>query len=404
MSFSPHSPITTEQRLPLPLNGTVYTTVREVATEKPLPEIGITMAGELGNAWANSRIISAVKNPIKGQQGKQLVIRHAVIPSETDQLSSNWEFSTCDMGGTRFPSVSRTFVLLASAVAHDTPAKGSAMPFVEGDLFDGKGYILVDRQVVRSGMELEPTFRVERRSYVIKSAMKSLGVDPLNGKMLTSTTTLYYATEVVTGGLTAADLFAAPTNAFWGLQTDGTQRTGQQLSCGWYAVTQETVVAGVITDGIVAVDSFETNDNYFWPPVLESFLIKEWTRRDGGVDKYPFLRFEPDGYSGPCKTLVTRTWSKDAVSIPKVAQMLPTGVRYGAPFYNLNIPECLHVEFEVECDIGNNDPVYTANAGSTETFAATNYLVWPASIIAYDEQTPFRGGYLRTRREVFKPA
>lgn len=528
MSYPSHSSITTEQRLPLPLNGVIYTTVRPVATEKQMPVIGETMAAELGSAWATSRIISVQKAPSKGDQGKQLVIRHAIIPSEENQLSSNWEFSTCDMGGTRFPSVVRTVVLLGSAVAHDTPAKGGAMPFVTGDLFDGKGYIFVDRQVSRSGMELEPTFRVERRSYVIKSAMKNLGVDPLNGKMLTSETTLYYATETVIPGvtqpqtilvtgtltpdatstvnrvedlngfpqfssaidggtfpatrlyhngtswilshhtetsltpyatwksdacnieecpnpadatgwtplfgigmadptgtpvftddteyssdITGADLFADPNNAFWGLQADATQRTGQQLSCGWYSVTQETVVAGVVAGSVVEVDNYTTNDRFYWPPVLETYQLLNWVRRDGGVEIYPALRFHPDGYNGPCQNTITRTWSKTPFSgsstppMEVVDILKPTRIYYACPYYTVNISECLHDAVEFQCEIGNNDPVYDQNVNSTRHFAATNPddgNTWPATLVAYDDQEPFRGGYLRTRKVVDRPA
>ena len=254
MSFSPHSPITTEQRLPLPLNGTVYTTVRPVATEKPLPNIGNTMAGELGSAWADSRVIGVNKIPSKGDQGKQLSITHARIPSITAQLASNWEYSTADIAGTRYPSVSRTFVLLAEDVAHDAPAAGSAMPFVAADIFDGKGYILVDRQIVRSGMELEPTFRVERRNYVKRATLTDNGYNEALGVNLSRTTTLYYRGETVSG-VAIETLVADDKNAYWGTQVNlKISRSGEQLSDNWFAVIEQQITLKRGTNGALTDD------------------------------------------------------------------------------------------------------------------------------------------------------
>lgn len=84
--------------------------------------------------------------------------------------------------------------------------------------------------------------------------------------------------------------------------------------------------------------------------------------------------------------------------------MLPTRIYYSSPFFSLNIPECLHGAQSIVCDIGNSDPVYDQNSGSARTFAATNYTTWPANIVAYDDQEPFRGGFLRTTKTIYKPS
>lgn len=403
MSYPSHSSITTEQRLSLPLNGVIYTTVRPVSTEKPLPAIGATMDSELGPAFAASRIISVQKSPAKGEQGKQLVIRHAIIPSEADQLSSNWEFSTCDMGGTRFPSVTRTVVLLASAVAHDTPAKGSAMPHVTDDLFTSKGYILVDRQVMRSGMELEPTFRVERRNYMVKSAIKNLGVDSLNGRMLTSTTTLYYSTEIVTGATTAAELFADSANAYWGLQATGVQRSGQQLSCEWYAITEETVVSGTFAAGAVTVRSFNTVESYYWPPVLSGVGQSTWTRRDGGIQNYLYPIYSKEGYRGECKAVVTETFHVAAPTIADPDVMLPMPISIQSPNFSISIGPTLHAALgPLAVTNGNADPEFEWFI-DTFSYAATEPATWPSTITIENVQ-PFRGGYLKTSVVIDQPS
>jgi hypothetical protein len=197
-SFSPR---TVEQRLPLPLNGTIYTTTRQVAPEKETPLVGATMAAELGPAWADSLVISVQVQP----QGSQdvLVIMHARIPSEADQLASNWEQTEVPIGNFMLPGVVRTVILLASAYQDDAPVIGSAMPTITDGLFHGDGYILYDRECVRSGMQLEPVFRLDRRVFVKKSTSTANDFDEALGGNLQTIQTLYYRGETVTGFGTA---------------------------------------------------------------------------------------------------------------------------------------------------------------------------------------------------------
>lgn len=433
MSSDPYRPITTETRLSLPLNGSIYTTTRSVAAEKPTPQVGASMETELGPAFKRSLIVSA--NVVPSGNGEKQQIVHALIPAEVDQLSSNWEYSTCSIGGRQFPSVQRTVILVANAgyvpeaetmdvVAYATPAIGSAMPVEEGSIFADKGYILADRQVARSGMQLEPVFRVERRNYIVRSVRKTIGTDPLNGKPLWSETTLYHTGEVVSGtavteggdDLTIDQLFDAPTHPFWGTQANATRRTGARLSCAWFSVVTELIVAGTVTvsgdSAVVAVDTYNTDMEYYWPPVLSILNFKSWLRRDGGADRYPFYKFQPEAYSGPCQASITRTWKKTPFTDVYSERLLPKPINYSSPFYELNVPACLHAELEAECDIGTSDPVYARNIDSAETFEATQMMsngelvdqtTWPATIRAEDQQSPFRGGYLRTTVLVSKP-
>lgn len=405
------SSITTETRLSLPLNGSIFTTTRLVSTEKPTPAVSSTMEAELGPAWADSLIISV--NVVPSENKDRLQIVHARIPSEANQLASNWEYSTCSIGGRNFPSVQRTVILPAAAIAYATPATGTAMPVETNSIFAGKGYILADRQVARAGMQLEPVFRVERRNYIVRSNTKTIGVDPLNGKPLWSETALYYTGEMVpVYAGTVDNLFNAVTNPYWGTQTNATRRTGTRLSCSWYSITTELLVAGTLSGDVVAVDSFESDIDYYWPPVLSAIEFMDWARRDGGSDVYPRFKFDPEGYSGPCNAVVTRTWRKTPFTGMYSEKLLPKPINYGSPFFNLNIPPSLHVAIFCKCDIGNSDPVYGVNSGSSRTFEITkrisngtliNQSAWPSTLRANDQQEAFRGGYLRTVRIVYKP-
>lgn len=240
MGKDSHTPRTTKTRLPLPLNGTIYVTTREVATEKPLPVVGDTMAAELGPAWADSRIIAVQDNPANAIG--MLVITHARIPSETEQLASNWEHSTCDIGGTKFASIQRSVIMLASAYQEDVPTLGTALDANPiGATNFGSGYILADRQGVKSGLELEPVFRLERRNYVKRVTLGEVVYDEETGRGRRDANILYYHGESV-GGTTIQALAAAPENAYWGLQADGTYRTCQQLTEKWFSVTETSVL------------------------------------------------------------------------------------------------------------------------------------------------------------------
>jgi hypothetical protein len=277
------------------------------------------------------------------------------------------------------------------------------MPDIPAGKFTS-GYVLVEKQQRRIGQqELDSLYVAETHVYVRRCSITQLGIDPINGKMLTSTSRLFSTSEIVTGSTTAAALFADPANAYWGLQADGTQRSGKQLSCTWYEIVTETVVAGTVTDGVVGVATYTTNDNFYWPPVLESYNIMVWPKRDGSEDLAPALRFHPEGYNGPCKNEITRTWSKTPFTIPLVEIMQPTRIYYACPFYTVNIPECLHEEAYFQGNTTNVDEVYEWVTGSDRYYAATNYTTWPESIVAYDDQEPYRGGYLRTRRVIYSP-
>jgi len=236
-----HSRTTVKSRLSRPLNGVIYQTPRRVSSEYPLPLLGANMEAELGSAYADSIVISASLTP---DLGKEMgTITHAQIPSESAQLASNWEHSTCDIGGMKFDSVQRTVIMLASAYSESSPAIGSALAANPGGSPNlGSGYVLADRQNVISGTELEPVFRVERRNYVQKVTLGEVEVDQQTGIASRSETTLYFSGETVITGQTINQLMANPAHEHWATREDGFARSGTQLSECWYSVTDRKLV------------------------------------------------------------------------------------------------------------------------------------------------------------------
>jgi hypothetical protein len=234
-----NSRTTVKSRLSRPLNGVIHQTQRRVSSEYPLPSLGTSMASELGSAYADSIVVAASLTP---DLGKEMgVITHAQIPSESAQLSANWEHTTCDIGGMKFDAVTRTVVMLASAYSESSPAIGSALvanPTGAPSL--GSGYVLADRQNVISGTELEPVFRVERRSYVKKVSLFSIDPDAQTGIASQITRTLYYRGESITFGAdtkTIEGWMALPSHAYWATDASGFARTGEQLSDDWFSVS-----------------------------------------------------------------------------------------------------------------------------------------------------------------------
>lgn len=319
----------------------------------------------------------------------------------------NFEYASADLGGRRFPTVERRYVNLRSAFSPVTPGAGAAMPVTPGTLFQGQGYVLMGRTEERIGDErLDSLFVVERLTYVRKSTVVSIGTDPLNGEELYKATDFYYATEanVAGTGLTAAELFAAPGNAYWGLQSTGFQRSGQQVSADWYVIDNERIIGGTFAGGQLQVAQFPTSQNYSWPPVLNAISFEIYEKREGGEEIYPRIKFLPEGFNGPCRAQVTLTWkSTPFSSLTPVEQMQPARIYYSCPYFTLNVPECLHDSLNVVCDIGTADPFYRPHGGSSLNFPATEPTEWPDSIIAYSDQKQFRGGFLKEEMVIYKP-
>ena len=207
MAVDSFRPITTEQRLAVPVNGYLYTTTRDVAAEKSLPTIGGTMEAELGPAWANSRVITASVVPNNGK--RQVVITHARIPSVAEQIANckSWTHTTPDIGGQKFSGISITLVMLASEYSETSPAIGSVLnnldPGAVPSQFAESSYILESRASVAGMSELEPTFRAEKRNFIKRATMTQNDFDEALGGNLQSIQTLYYRGESVTGAGTA---------------------------------------------------------------------------------------------------------------------------------------------------------------------------------------------------------
>lgn len=327
------------------------------------------------------------------------------------QDNYNFEYQQVDIGGRQFDTVVRTYIYKRQEFSATGFQAGTPMPVGPDNKFNGLGYVLMSRTTQRIGEQvLDSLFVVEQRTFIKKVTITQLGYDELSRKNLRSVSTWYYRGEEVAPDLSVEAAFADTGNSFWAPAlvtasgvTTGVVRDGQQLSDDWFVVVSKETISGTLEGGSIKVNSYNTTTDYFWPPVLSVLEFMNWTRLDGGVDIFPRVEFSPDGYRGPCRALVEEFWRPTAFTGLDPKQMNPRGIVYSAPFFRLNIPPCLHPNVQAVCDIGTEDQVYAQNTGSLRNYAATNYTTWPASIVAVDEQKPFRGGYLRTRITVYPP-
>lgn len=346
-------------------------------------------------------------------QNEDNISRWFYASDRTSEDAYNFQHASANLGGRKFDAVQRTYLVPRADYSESTPAAGAAMPTDPSGKFPA-GYVLADREQRRTGTELDAVYVIETRTYIKRTIITYIGVDPLNGEPLYKNSSFWYRTEIVTGATTAEALFDDYDNAYWGVQENAVQRSGTQISEDWYEIIEEGLIGGAPLDpgasgDILDLGEYETSVNYYWPPVLAELDFKDWERQDGSFETYPFVKFDPDGYRGPCSAVVARSWTRDGQTLLRINPMDPTPIVYSSPGFRLNVPACLHGSISVICDYGTGHPVYAQNVGSAETFAATTFhgggacTTWPASIVMSDDQRPFRGGYLRETVTVYQP-
>jgi len=321
------SPGTTDQRLSLPLNGTIYTTERSTAGENRTPLIGGTMETILGASWKDSIVVASVLVPKGGQKVER--ITHARIPKLEDQDANNFEFVGVDLGGQKYAGVSRTYVYPRKDFDESSPAAGAAMPDGPEAKFQGLGYILVNRIVQTTGLPLEPVFVVERREYVQRVSIRTVDIDQTTGRGVGEVSTLYFRGEKI-GDVTIEALIADPANVFWGVQSDGTVRRGNQLTDDWFVVVTTSSRDAALLSYLI---SYASTVDLRLPAVLDSISVvwsssagngsysADWTGIASGTSKHLSGAESGDaqGSAGVQPELVIHITKPEGNDIPSMA-------------------------------------------------------------------------------------
>lgn len=401
----PQAPQRQTTNIPItPIVGDLLVTVTSEAQRKDLPAYGTAMSemhqkGRIDPRYENHIFTLAV--PLNNAREDMFTLYFAA-PRENQDLY-NWEVTEADIGGTRFDAISRSYIIPRADYDKSNPAMGSTMPNVPASKFPNPTtYILAQKSQRRIEKEFDSMFVAETRVYIRKTTITQIGADPLSGLPLSSASTIYHKDEIVTGTTTAAQLFAAPTNAYWGTQADGYARTGRQISSEFYEIVSEQVVAGLFSGGIVTIHDYFTTEDYSWPGVLGGVRLYDYELRNGGVEVFTEPWFSKEAYRGPCKSRIVLTWSKAEFGVSPPSVMRPTPIVVNTPFYNWSVGPCLHEGGTLTAVTGSH-PKYALNAGIAAQWDATAPTDWPVSVLAVDEQKPYRGGWLRTNVTIYQP-
>jgi hypothetical protein len=169
----------------------------------------------------------------------------------------------------------------------------------------------------------------------------------------------------------------------------------------YYAIktTRRPTALGTGADAI----SYETVKNWYWPPVLTSLVFYAIERKDGQLYKAGQDMTFQEGYNGPCKAVITDSWSTTPVSAPTLTPMIETPMNYDFATVSVRVPASLHPTISLTETIGSAHPVLHA-ATITKSFSGTNYTVWPNTILASFDQQPYRGGFRIQSIVIHKPA
>lgn len=240
-------------------------------------------------------------------QNEDNISRWFYASDRTNEDDYNFQHSSCDLGGRKFDSVERTYLVLRSAYDEGTPVLGSDMPTGPSGKFPS-GYILAGREQRRTETELDAIYVIETRSYIKRVAITDYQNEDRFGGVFQRVDTLYYRGETISG-TAVEDLFSSPTNAFWDVKADGTVRTGQQLSEDWFLVSSSSYTEadssapqntrwrfGSVSSGGVRYRTITTeqiSDKPDYPttsPVIGSLLVTD--NPVIGTDKYYLAEIE----------------------------------------------------------------------------------------------------------------
>lgn len=316
-----------------------------------------------------------------------------------------WTFTQADIGGTSFDAIAITQVKPKAGYSATSPTMGT--PLAAPPLSTTGTYVLAERTSQPTGNQmLDKLFVVEQLTYVRKTSVLSIDFDEYFRTANKTTQLLFYRSEIPTGQTNPIEVLSDNQNSsYWGLQSDGILRTAKQLTTNWWRVVEQEVVnmGGAAT----ATFQFETSVNYQWPAVLGTIFIDEWPQRNGAVARYPRIKYTEEGYSGPCRAVVTVKWKKTPHVVPAVPEPpMPIPIVMATPLFSLSVPASLHGAISINVTTGNEDPEYEYVAG-TFTFDATNYPSWSpfsaSGLLVKADHQPFRGGWLLEETRVFPP-
>jgi len=141
--------------------------------------------------------------------------------------------------------------------------------------------------------------------------------------------------------------------------------------------------------------TYESTVNKRWPAVLTGLEKQLWSQRDGTEVYSYFPTYSDEEYSGPCRAIVTETWTKEApTGQSSVGPFLATTpVFFACPLFRVSIPPCLHGSHQFKGTTGTTSDTWEYLTWDS-TVEATPQTSW-VDVVISDEVSPFQGGFLK---------
>lgn len=240
---------------PTPVVGDVlfYETVDAARVGISVPEYG--SAHPDTTRWEHHKLVY-----IKATDSQNLFYQFWYAADRENQDLYNFESTIADIEGTKFDAVKRTYVFRRDAYDPEELQMGEEMPDLPVGRFIGSHVLAIRKQVRIGDAELDSIFITEVRTYMKRCSITMIQTEDFFGIGGSKVSNWYYRGDVVDGSAVEVH-FATPNSAYWGWQSDGTQRDGQQISENWYIIS-------IISSVVDAIDGY--NFSY---PVLSSIDI-----------------------------------------------------------------------------------------------------------------------------------
>lgn len=192
----------------------------------------------------------------------------------------------------------------------------------------------------------------------------------------------------------------------------------------WTIVIRTRMPVGALTDPSASsptktghVLDYYTTRPFAWPRVLLDLTTTSVSVKDrAGNTAQTNVTWTPvykDAWSGICRARVLRWWQKNvfAEEVKPIETLTPTAVDLDWPVGSVSILPCLHGALSFSGTTGTTNPAYgyayfetvvpatRIRSATVDDIAAD----WPTKVIADFSLEPYRGGYLCTRIDIFKP-
>ena len=353
---------------------------------------------------------------VKQADPEGLFYQYYYAADRASQDDYNFEFSQADLGGNKYDTVVRTYVIKREDFDDDDASlkAGDAMPNTalrtdDTKFFEVDKYILMTRKQKRVGdKELDGLFVVEQRVYFNRVDIVTHNMDSATGGVLARVEKVVYRGEEFNPpNATAAfieTIAEQDDDDKWGLDDDGRSWACEQVSYDWWKITIQDVIPqglGSLYGGKL-IRQYDTWQNFTWPSVVDGLVFTTADRKDGASQTTVTVRMKEGKQGGnwPTKMTVKQVWSKSVFSsgsLPTPTVFKTTSARYAGIQFKVSVTNVLTPAITLTDFIGTKHPTYKLGeyAFPKPWCQASDPTDWPESEFeAAVTQKPFRGGYL----------